>query len=138
MLVESGHDDDGSENDSTPLAHMNDLKTSSLVDSPEQFSSWFDKLTFLWLTNLLRRGAAKPINSSDLYNLKPSDVPVHNWKRYQKYRKPGRSLIVTLGLTYAPELLAQFALTMVLCVSRFANPFFLQRILRSIEFTQQQ
>ncbi|KAJ2521958.1 hypothetical protein H4217_001050 [Coemansia sp. RSA 1939] len=138
MLVESGHDDDGSENDSTPLAHMNDLKTSSLVDSPEQNSSWFDKLTFLWLTNLLRRGAAKPINSSDLYNLKPSDVPVHNWRRYQKYRKQGRSLIVTLGLTYAPELLTQFALTMALCVSRFASPFFLQRILRSIEFTQQQ
>ncbi|KAJ2655216.1 hypothetical protein IWW48_005649 [Coemansia sp. RSA 1200] len=138
MLVESGHDDDGTENDSTPLAHMNDLKPNSLMDSPEQNSSWFDKLTFLWLTNLLRRGAAKSIDSSDLYNLKPSDVPVHNWKRYQKYRKPGRSLIVTLGLTYAPELLTQFALTMTLCASRFANPFFLQRILRSIEFTQQQ
>ncbi|KAJ1763782.1 hypothetical protein LPJ74_006762, partial [Coemansia sp. RSA 1843] len=63
-------------------------------------------------------------------------MPLPNWKRYQRHRKPGRSLLLTLVLTFAPELIVQFTLTIIDCVLEFAGPFFLQRILRSIEISK--
>ncbi|KAI9506378.1 P-loop containing nucleoside triphosphate hydrolase protein [Coemansia spiralis] len=60
-------------------------------------------------------------------------MPVTNWKRYLRYRKAGRSLFATIVFTLAPDLLMQAVLTTIVCFTNFAGPFFLQRILRSID-----
>ncbi|KAJ1751848.1 hypothetical protein LPJ79_001690 [Coemansia sp. RSA 1821] len=117
----------------TPLARRNDLAPSQLLDTPEPSASWFSKLTFSWPSDLLRRGARQQLDACDLYSLSPADDPMHNWKRYLRHRKPGRRMIVTIMLTFAPELFAQALLAIASAFVHFAGPFFLQRILRTIE-----
>ncbi|KAJ1988742.1 hypothetical protein EDC05_005093, partial [Coemansia umbellata] len=127
-------DIDSTENDeTTPLAHSNDQKEVDLVDTPEFNSSVFDRLTFSWPNNLLRTGATRQLGYSDLFRLDHPDQPMANWKRYMHYRKPGRSLATTIGMTFAPELLMQGVLGLIRCFALYTSPFFLQRILRFIE-----
>ncbi|KAJ2619996.1 hypothetical protein GGI26_005394 [Coemansia sp. RSA 1358] len=123
------------DSESTPLGHSNEKRTADLVDSPEFNSSWFNRITFSWINDLLHMGAARKLGYSDLYNLSMVDMPVPNWKRHLNYRKPGRSLFITISLAFAPELLLQAALFIVICILEFTGPFFLQRIIRSIELS---
>ncbi|KAJ2680603.1 hypothetical protein GGI25_000576 [Coemansia spiralis] len=123
------------DSETTPLGHPSEQKASDLVDALEANASWFDKLSFSWPNDLLHKGAARQLEYSDLYKLDTSDMPVTNWKRYLRHRKPGRSLFVTIALTLAPELLLQAVLSATECILHFAGPFFLQRILRSIELS---
>ncbi|KAJ2426196.1 hypothetical protein GGF41_002148, partial [Coemansia sp. RSA 2531] len=60
-------------------------------------------------------------------------MPIPNWRRYQIHRKPGRSLLVTVLIVFAPELALQAVLALTNSILLFSGPFFLQRILRSIE-----
>ncbi|KAJ2451289.1 hypothetical protein EV183_003698 [Coemansia sp. RSA 2336] len=117
----------------TPLARRNDLTPSQLLDTPEPSASWLSKLTFSWPSDLLRRGARQQLDACDLYSLSPADDPMLNWQRYLRHRKPGRRMIVTIMLTFAPELFAQALLAIASAFVHFAGPFFLQRILRTIE-----
>ncbi|KAI9501300.1 P-loop containing nucleoside triphosphate hydrolase protein [Coemansia spiralis] len=78
-------------------------------------------------------GATRQLGHLDLFRLDHPDQPMTNWKRYMHYRKPDRSLVTSIGMTFAPEFLVQAALTLIRCIVRYASPFFLQRILRSIE-----
>ncbi|KAJ2658559.1 hypothetical protein IWW48_003964 [Coemansia sp. RSA 1200] len=123
------HDDDAA----TPLAHPSELKVSGLVETPEFRASWFDCLSFSWANDLLRTGAARQLQYADLYRLDAVDMPVTSWRRYLRRRKPGRSLFAAMALTFAPEFGAQAVLAVVKCVLEFSGPFFLQRILRTIE-----
>ncbi|KAJ2680519.1 hypothetical protein GGI25_000492 [Coemansia spiralis] len=125
--------DSTSNDETTPLAHFNDQKEIDLVDTPEFNSSWFDRVTFSWPNSLLRMGATRQLGHLDLFRLDHPDQPMTNWKRYMHYRKPDRSLVTSIGMTFAPEFLVQAALTLIRCIVRYASPFFLQRILRSIE-----
>ncbi|KAJ2662234.1 hypothetical protein IWW48_001974 [Coemansia sp. RSA 1200] len=135
-LAESDNDDTScSIDDFTPLSHGNDQKPSKLITSPEHNCSWYDTLTFSWTSELLVRGTKATVDYSDLYNLRPEDTPLSHWNRYLRYRKPGRSLITTLLLTYWPQLTLHLTLTFIYCLTDFANPFFLQRILRFIEMS---
>ncbi|KAJ2724130.1 hypothetical protein GGI07_002165 [Coemansia sp. Benny D115] len=103
-----------------------------LVESPETDSSILDRLVFGWVTPVLRLGTKTTIDSGDLYLLKPSDRPMSVWRRYTGCRKPGRSLLRTLMVTFLPQLAAQVLLALAGAVLSYAGPFFLQRILRSI------
>ncbi|KAJ2668275.1 hypothetical protein GGI25_006465, partial [Coemansia spiralis] len=85
--------------------------------------------------DLLRKGVARRLEYSDFYNLDTIDMPVTNWKRYLRQRKPGRSLLVTIALAFAPELLLQAIFCIIVCILRYSGPFFLQRILKSIQLS---
>ncbi|KAJ1985507.1 hypothetical protein EDC05_006541, partial [Coemansia umbellata] len=124
------------DSDSTPFGHSHEQKENKLADTPEFSSSWFDKLTFSWSNNLMRKGSLRQLQHSDLYKLNKSDMPVSVWRRYRRHRKPGRSLAVAVALALAPELLLQFACTTVMRCVNFTGPFFLQRIIRSIELSR--
>ncbi|KAI9504890.1 P-loop containing nucleoside triphosphate hydrolase protein [Coemansia spiralis] len=102
---------------------------------PEFNSSWFDRLSFSWLNDLLCKGAARQLQYSDLYKLDITDMPVANWRRYLHHRKPDRSLLVTIALAFGPEFLLQILFSIIVCILNFAGPFFLQRILRSIDMS---
>ncbi|KAJ2733124.1 hypothetical protein IW152_003281 [Coemansia sp. BCRC 34962] len=124
---------DGDDDEVTPLTRSADQKPVPLVDSPEFNVSWYSTLAFSWSNDLLRRGSARRLEATDMYRLDESDLPIPNWRRYLRHRKPGRSLMVTLMMVFAPELILQAALALVTSVLYFSGPFFLQRILRSIE-----
>ncbi|KAJ1776474.1 hypothetical protein LPJ54_003048 [Coemansia sp. RSA 1824] len=121
------------QSDRTPLARRTDLVPAQLVDTPEYSMSWLSRLTFSWPSDMLRRGARGQLDACDLYSLDTDDEPVHNWKRYLRHRKPGRSMLVTVMFTFAPELALQSLLAIASSFVHFAGPFFLQRILRTIE-----
>ncbi|KAJ1764709.1 hypothetical protein LPJ74_006591, partial [Coemansia sp. RSA 1843] len=125
--------EDAEDIDTTPLARPNQLRARDLADTAEFSVSWFDRLTFSWTNDLLRRGAARQMQTTDMYKLDKSDMPVHNWRRYLRHRKPGRSLFTTMTITFASEIVIQVILALINCILNFSGPFFLQRILRAIE-----
>ncbi|KAJ1780941.1 hypothetical protein LPJ59_007159, partial [Coemansia sp. RSA 2399] len=125
-------------NDTTPLARPNEHKASDLVDTLESRSSLFDRISFSWANDLLGKGSRRRLQYSDLYRLDQANMPVTNWRRYLRHRKPGRSLFVAMAITFAPEFLVQAVLSIIVSILRFGGPFFLQRILRAIELTSDE
>ncbi|KAJ2409872.1 hypothetical protein GGI10_004627, partial [Coemansia sp. RSA 2530] len=121
------------DSDATPLARSADIKPMPLVESPEFNVSWYSALTFSWCNNALRLGAARRFEAADLYSMEESDRPIPSWLRYVRYRKPGRSLLASMLMVFAPELFLQAGLALATSLLHFSGPFFLQRILRSIE-----
>ncbi|KAJ2654577.1 hypothetical protein IWW48_006018 [Coemansia sp. RSA 1200] len=126
----------GSEVDSdeykTPLTRQQQPNQMPLVESPESLCSPLDRLTFGWVTPVLRLGTRYTITSADLYSLGSHDRPLHVWRRYTQCRKPKQSLLLTLVITFGPQIIVQAVLAFVSAVLAYAGPFFLQRILRSI------
>ncbi|KAJ2348008.1 hypothetical protein GGH91_001582, partial [Coemansia sp. RSA 2671] len=121
------------DSDATPLARSADIKPMPLVESPEFNVSWYSALTFSWCNNALRLGAARRFEAADLYSMEESGRPIPSWLRYVRYRKPGRSLLASMLMVFAPELFLQAGLALATSLLHFSGPFFLQRILRSIE-----
>ncbi|KAJ2789850.1 Transporter of the ATP-binding cassette (ABC), partial [Coemansia helicoidea] len=127
-------DGDPTEQDgATPLARHADLPAAQLADTPEPAASWAGRVTFSWINFLMRRGARQQLDAGDLYALHRTELPVASWERFQRCRRPGRTLVVTLALTFAPEFLLQAAYSVMASLLSFAGPFFLQRIIRAIE-----
>ncbi|KAJ2881034.1 hypothetical protein H4R27_004351, partial [Coemansia aciculifera] len=124
--------DDG-DDEVTPLACRTDTKPVSLVDTSENTVSWYSTLSYSWLNDILRKGSTRQIEAADLYRLDESDMPIPSWRRYLHHRKPGRSLLATLLTVFAPQLILQAALSLITTILQFSGPFFLQRILRSVE-----
>ncbi|KAJ1901680.1 hypothetical protein LPJ66_000593 [Kickxella alabastrina] len=115
----------------TPLSRVRDDQIP-LVESPEHVSSIFGQLVFSWVTPVLKLGTKVTIESGDLYLLNTKDRPLSVWRRFVSFRRPDRSLLRTLGATFAPQLILQVLFAVVGAVLSYAGPFFLQRILRSI------
>ncbi|KAJ1999973.1 hypothetical protein GGI04_004342, partial [Coemansia thaxteri] len=126
-------DIEAEDDDATPLAPRTAQKPAALADSSEFNASWYSRLTFSWINDLVYKDTKHRLEPTDLYRLDDSDLPIPNWKRYIRHRKPGRSLLTTLLLTFAPELTVQAIFALTGSVLLFAGPFFLQRILRAIE-----
>ncbi|KAJ2378908.1 Transporter of the ATP-binding cassette (ABC), partial [Coemansia sp. RSA 2603] len=119
--------------DLTPLAPPRTVDPTDLVDTPEFSSSWFSRMYFVWASSLLEKGVNRQLADTDLYRLDNRDMPGHIWQRFQKHRRDGRSLITTLLITFAPEFTIHGVLSVVDTLLKFSGPFFIQRILRSID-----
>ncbi|KAJ2594436.1 hypothetical protein H4R99_005770, partial [Coemansia sp. RSA 1722] len=118
---------------STPLAELRTTDQSDLVDSSEFSISWIGRLMFSWTSSILAIGRKKQLDHGDLYKLDDVDMPEFINKRFERHCKPGRSLLASLLLTFAPELIIQALLAFVSRMIEFSGPFFLQRILRGIQ-----
>ncbi|KAI7889943.1 multi drug resistance-associated protein MRP [Mucor mucedo] len=75
-------------------------------DSPEEKTNIFGRLTFSWMTPLMRLGYQKPLAMDDLWNLKSDDQSAivgakfqENWRKEMSKAKPSllRALVKTLG-----------------------------------------
>ncbi|KAJ2553378.1 hypothetical protein EV175_002965 [Coemansia sp. RSA 1933] len=131
-LVEN-NDGETSDDEATPIAAPGDIKERDLLETPETHVSWLSRATFGWLDESMRIGASRRMEYTDLFRLSSEDNPVSCWRRFRQHRKPGRSLLAAIALTLAPELLLQFVFAVILCAVQFSGPFFLQRILRTIQ-----
>ncbi|KAI7829941.1 P-loop containing nucleoside triphosphate hydrolase protein [Kickxella alabastrina] len=129
----SGDEGQDEQEERTPLTPPRTVDQNDLVDTPEYSASWFSRLTFSWLNDLLAKGVARQIGPEDLYKLDAMDMPAPNWRKYLGHHgKSGRrsSLLIALLWTFAPELALQGVLALASSVLHFSGPFFLQRILR--------
>ncbi|KAJ2490030.1 hypothetical protein IWW37_003505 [Coemansia sp. RSA 2050] len=115
----------------TPLSRMR-LDQEPQAVTPERAFSVLDTLLFGWVTPVLRLGTRKTIDSGDLYCLDSCDRPLSIWRRYTGIASFKGSLIKRLGVTFAPQLLAQGLLALGNSALEYGGPFFLQRILHSI------
>ncbi|KAJ2831137.1 hypothetical protein GGI24_001673, partial [Coemansia furcata] len=127
--VESNRIDD----EVTLIARCADQEPMPLVKSPGFNVPWYSMLVFSWGSDVLRHGTTHQLEAADVYHLSESDTPIPNWRRYVRHCKPGRSLLVPVLIVFAPELILQAVLSLINSILLFSGPFFLQRILRSIE-----
>ncbi|RCH98429.1 ATP-binding cassette, sub-C (CFTR MRP), member 9, partial [Rhizopus stolonifer] len=80
------------------------------LDSPEEKTNIFGRLTFNWMTPLMRLGYQKPLSMEDLWNLKSDDQSAfvsaqfqQNWQKELTKKKPSllKALVKTLGGPFA-------------------------------------
>ncbi|KAJ1961013.1 hypothetical protein GGI12_003483, partial [Dipsacomyces acuminosporus] len=107
--------------------------TVPLVMSPEQSMSLFDFLTFSWINPILQLSRNNQIGSGDLYHLDIKDMPYTFWHRFSNHRRNGRSMPMSLALTFFPQLLVRETLTLLSNLLGFGRPFFMQMLLKSIQ-----
>ncbi|KAF7729547.1 hypothetical protein EC973_004221 [Apophysomyces ossiformis] len=103
-------------------------------DSPEMNTNIFGRLTFNWMTPLMRLGYQTPLTMDDLWNLQIEDQSAFVGEKFQKYwdeemqkKKPSllRALVLTLGGPYA---LAAFFKAMQ-DILQFTQPVLLRELM---------
>ncbi|KAI9475895.1 MAG: multi drug resistance-associated protein MRP [Benjaminiella poitrasii] len=104
------------------------------LDSPEEKADIFSRLTFSWMTPLMRLGYKKPLTMDDLWNLKTDDQSAivgykfqQNWEKESQKANPSllRVLVKTLGGPYALSAFFK-ALQDIL---QFTQPMLLKRLM---------
>ncbi|KAI9315926.1 multi drug resistance-associated protein MRP [Dichotomocladium elegans] len=103
-------------------------------ESPELNTNIFRRLTFSWMTPLMRLGYKKPLVMDDLWNLKTSDqsavigdVFEKHWNQELKKKKPSllRALVKTVG---GPFLFAAL-FKMIQDILQFTQPMLLKQLI---------
>ncbi|KAG1554327.1 hypothetical protein G6F51_000001 [Rhizopus arrhizus] len=104
-------------------------------DSPEEMANIFSRLTFSWMTPLMRLGYQKPLIMDDLWNLTTEDQSAiignrfqQNWEKEMQKAKPSllRVLVKTLSGPFA--LAALFKLLQD--ILQFTQPMLLKQLMR--------
>ncbi|KAG2178766.1 hypothetical protein INT43_001612 [Umbelopsis isabellina] len=104
------------------------------MDCPEATANIFSRLTFSWLTPLMKLGYKQPLLMDDLWNLKPEDQAAviaerfeQNWEKEMKKKNPSllRVLVATLG---GPFIFAG-VLKAVQDVLQFTQPLLLRELM---------
>jgi ABC-type multidrug transport system fused ATPase/permease subunit len=103
--------------------------------APEYFSTYLSKIFFLWVTPLVIKGKAKPLEFEDLWDLPFNLSASRNIQKFEeiweeeleRYKKdPSRSpLRASLTRRFLPRLLFLAALTNIVSLLRFSNPVML-------------
>ncbi|KAG1269716.1 hypothetical protein G6F68_000016 [Rhizopus microsporus] len=104
-------------------------------DSPEEKSNIFSRLTFSWMTPLMRLGYQKPLTMDDLWNLNTEDQSAIIGARFEKdwekeMKKPNPSLLRVLVRTLGgPFALAAF-FKLLQDILQFTQPMLLKQLMR--------
>ncbi|KNE62659.1 hypothetical protein AMAG_07853 [Allomyces macrogynus ATCC 38327] len=98
----------------------------------ETTASWFERMTFSWISPLLMIGARRPIDRGDIWDLDPKDTALAAHRRFKTFL---RSLSLTWALVRSVRHLIALQLLMGACSAflLFTGPFFLNRIVTYIE-----
>ncbi|GAB5588211.1 hypothetical protein Unana1_03111 [Umbelopsis nana] len=105
------------------------------MDCPEATANIFSRLTFSWMTPLMKLGYKQPLLMEDLWNLKPEDQSAviserfeQNWDREMKKKNPSllRALFATVG---GPFLFAGL-LKAFQDILQFTQPLLLRELMR--------
>ncbi|KAL1948407.1 hypothetical protein VTO73DRAFT_12482 [Trametes versicolor] len=98
--------------------------------SPEDYTTVWGWASFRWVMPLLNRGTYNTLNESDVWSLSPTMQarPLHI-----KFSRSTGKLLRRIWATNSLDLALDFVLTFVSIVFNYAGPFFLKRILDSLE-----
>ncbi|CAO3692121.1 unnamed protein product [Rhizopus stolonifer] len=103
-------------------------------DSPEEMSNIFSRLTFGWMTPLMRLGYQKPLTMDDLWNLPKSDQSAavserfqHNWDKEMQKTSPSLFKVLFRTLVGPFALAALFKLLQD--ILQFTQPMLLKQLM---------
>ncbi|KAG0212045.1 hypothetical protein BGX28_006943 [Mortierella sp. GBA30] len=103
----------------------------SRASSQELESSLYSQLTYSWLNPLIYLGYRRPIEDTDLPNIEDQDKSQQQFRYFKqkRYSSSTRSLFASIWVDVAVQ--AQWAAPHI--VLSIASPFFLNKIIKSIE-----
>ncbi|KAJ2546507.1 hypothetical protein GGH95_006829, partial [Coemansia sp. RSA 1836] len=101
--------------------------------SPEVGNSILSNALFCWVNGFLELGKRRQPQQDDLYELPSKFTPVSTWARFDAQAKPGRSLLWQLLWSFKLEVAEQAILNPIVILLDYAQPFFMQQILRFID-----
>ena len=99
--------------------------------SPEDYTTLWGWMSFTWILPLVERGTNTTLSESDIWSLSPT---MQARPLYIKFSHTLRStLLRRLWAANSLDLMLDFVLTYVSVVFNYASPFFLKRILDSLD-----
>ncbi|KAH9922425.1 multidrug resistance-associated ABC transporter [Fomitopsis serialis] len=102
--------------------------------SPEDYTTLWGWMSFTWILPLVERGTNTTLSESDVWALSPT---MQARPLYIKFSRTLRSsLLRRLWAANSLDLILDFVLTYVSVVFNYASPFFLKRILDSLDVHQ--
>ncbi|KAH9924948.1 multidrug resistance-associated ABC transporter [Amylocystis lapponica] len=99
--------------------------------SPEDYTSLWGWMSFRWIVPLISRGTYTTLSETDVWALSPT---MQSRALYIKFSATKSStLLRRLWATNSLDLIIDFVLTFVSVIFNYASPFFLKRILDSLD-----
>ena len=113
-----------------PSATINEEDVGKSV-SPEDYCSLWNWISFHWVVPLIRKGTYNTLNEDDVWKLSPtlSSRPLTSLFKELDHA----SIVWKLWTANSGDMIWDFLLTLLSVTLTYAGPFFLQRILASID-----
>lgn len=98
--------------------------------SPEDYTSLWKWMSFLWVKPLIDRGTYETLNENDVWALSPTMQARPLYIKFRACKRP--TLLGWLWAANSLDLILDFILTYVSVIFNYLGPFFLKRILDSL------
>ncbi|PVU92598.1 hypothetical protein BB561_003737 [Smittium simulii] len=107
----------------------------SLLEDPEQSSSFYGLMLFTWINDLMSLSAKIRIGYAQLYRMQYVDLPGYCWNRFAKVSNQHQkySFFWKIIHVFRPEIILQICLIICLSFLKFSGPYFLNKILHFLE-----
>ncbi|KIP06892.1 hypothetical protein PHLGIDRAFT_128004 [Phlebiopsis gigantea 11061_1 CR5-6] len=119
---------------SMPLAvpsHFTKAEDVGTTLSPEDYTSLWNWTSFLWVKPLINKGTYQTLNEGDVWTLSPTMQARAVYKKFSSVKQP--TLLRWLWAANSFDLILDFTLTFVSIIFNYLGPFFLKRILDSLD-----
>ncbi|KAJ6542743.1 multidrug resistance-associated ABC transporter [Mycena capillaripes] len=113
-----------------PSPHVKKKEIGQSI-SPEDYTQLWGWITYNWVYPLIKRGTTKTLNEKDVWGLSPTMQSRPLFFKFQ--RNPSISLLRRLISTNSLDLILDFVGAILSIVFQYAGPFFLKRLLDSID-----
>ncbi|KAJ1974317.1 Transporter of the ATP-binding cassette (ABC), partial [Dimargaris xerosporica] len=111
----------------------NDPQGPVLRLSPEHMASYWDSISFGWLTDILVTGYHRVVSFTDLWHLPSDDLAYNAWNHYRKVRSPAKSLFSNLAQALRHLMALQATTALCKYIIRFGGVYFMNRLLDYIQ-----
>ncbi|KND00323.1 uncharacterized protein SPPG_04647 [Spizellomyces punctatus DAOM BR117] len=114
--------------------HTADDGIKPFVPSRYDQASFWSLLTYGWVTPLINAGNKKCLEEDDVWALPEDDTAAVAVNLFESVRTRYKSLIVQLAVVVAPFFSFQLLSTLLASFANFGSPFFLNRLIKFIEY----
>ncbi|KAJ1972834.1 Transporter of the ATP-binding cassette (ABC), partial [Dimargaris verticillata] len=111
----------------------NDPQGPALRLSPEHMTSYWNSISFGWLTDILVTGYHKVVSFSDLWHLPSDDLAYNAWNHYSKVHNPAKSLFSNLARALRTLMALQAVVALCKYIIRFGGVYFMNQLLDYIQ-----
>ncbi|OAD65376.1 hypothetical protein PHYBLDRAFT_189572 [Phycomyces blakesleeanus NRRL 1555(-)] len=117
-----------------PLAPSSPVLTESgRTLSSENWASIYSKFMFSWVNVMMKEGYKRTLDDKDLVELPVENRAKHTLADYRKYKRP--NMAVALFYNFKWPLIHQFVYCMFWSIVMFGPPYFLNKIIKYIEYS---
>ncbi|KAF8189625.1 multidrug resistance-associated ABC transporter [Mycena galopus ATCC 62051] len=108
-----------------------DVSQIGITVSPEDYTPLWRWISFSWIYPLIKKGTHETLAEKDVFELSPNIQSRPVFIKFSSLQLP--TLIQKLWVANSLDIIVDFALTVVSVFFNYAGPFFLKRILDSID-----